>query len=119
MAETWVHVGIAAAAQRYLSSPQNLLVLPDPRARLPPEQKLEIREVGIQRDCCSELMASHGRTQPGGCRVELFGQGRGCSACSGSSGGRGWLCFTRAGRRLQDHTGQLDLESKMFIWKEE
>lgn len=31
-------------------------------------------------------MAGLGR---GGCRVEVFGQGRGCSACSGSRGGRG------------------------------
>lgn len=49
--------------QRYLSSPQNLFMLPDPHARLPPEQKLEIRGVGSQRGCCSEFRASHGRTQ--------------------------------------------------------
>lgn len=53
-----------SAPQRYLSSSQNLFMLPDPCARLPPEQKLEIMGVGSQRGCGSELRASHGRTQP-------------------------------------------------------
>lgn len=86
--DLWVCVGMAAL----LGSPKTLLVHPDPQARLSPEQKLAVWEVGTRRGCCSDLMSSRG-----GCRDEVSGQGRGTSACNGRKGGRGWLWFTPEG----------------------